>query len=173
MLSKQLMRDNVTGKLQRDTASGKLMVESPWGDNCEYCNPGATPEYITLTVSGLSDCDICFHDEHWKASGVAAVLNNCVVILKQDPLDPCIWQKGYIGGDFGTLTYYSGYACTGTPTEYAIDLLSFRVEKCAPSGLTVSIGVKATIPVEWGIQAFAYDNRTGILLYLGNANLHL
>ena len=50
------MRDDVTNKLQRDNATQKLMVVSPWGDDCEYCNPGATPKRITLSVSGLSDC---------------------------------------------------------------------------------------------------------------------
>jgi len=163
MLAKTLMRDDATGKLQRDNATSKLMVANPWGDDCEYCNPGATPKHITLTVSGLSDCVDCFHDEHyegdghWKVSGVASVLNNCIVILEQTGANPCIWEKIYTGGDFGTLTYYSGCECTGTPYEYAIDWLRFNVEKCAPSGLTVSIGVRATAIAEWSMQVFAYE----------------
>lgn len=166
MVTKQLMRDPVTGKLMRDNATSKLMVEDPYGDDCEYCNPGATPKYITLTVSGLSDCDACFHDEHyggdghWKVSGIAVVLNNCNVILEQDPLAPCVWEKIYTDGDFGTLTYYSDHECTGIPYEYAVDWLSFRVEKCAPSGLIISIGVRATAIVEWFMQAFAYEIHT-------------
>lgn len=166
MLAKQLMRDPVTNKLQRNSISGKLMVENPFGVDCEYCNSGATPKYITLTVAGLSDCEVCFHDEHyegdghWKVSGVAAVLNNCVIILEQDPLSPCWWGKMYTGGDFGTLTYYTGHECTGVPHEYAIDHLGFYVEKCAPSGLIVGIGMRATAIVEWYMQAFAYEIHT-------------
>lgn len=162
MLAKTLMRDPVSGKLQRDNATSKLIVSSPWGDDCEYCNAGAAPKFITLTVAGLSDCEACFHDEHyegdghWKVSGVAAVLNNCVIILEQT-VDPCIWEKIYTDGDFGTLTYYTSCECTGTPYEYAIDYLAFRVTKCSPSGLTVSIAVRATAIAEWYMQAFAYD----------------
>ena len=164
MLTKQLMRDDATGKLQRDNASGKLMVEDPYGDDCQYCNPGATPKYITLSISGLSDCDICFHDEHyggdghWKVSGVAAVINNSVIILEQ--ASSCIWERFYQNGDFGTLTYYSDHECTGIPYEYAIDYLNFRVTKCAPSGLIVNIFVRATAIAEWFMQVFAYEIHT-------------
>lgn len=166
MLTKTLMRDTVSGKLMRDGATSKLMVSNPFGDNCEYCNPGATPKYITLTVAGLSDCEDCFHDEHyggdphWKVAGVAAFLNNSFHVLEQDPVTPCIWEKIYTGGNFGTLTYYSGHVCTGSPTGYIIDYLILRVTKCAPSGLIVNIAVRATVIVAWYMQAFAYEIHT-------------
>lgn len=161
---KKLMR-NPAGKLMRDNASGKLQVSdsNPMGDNCGYCAPGETPKYITLTVSGLSDCIACYsaYEAFYKTSGIAAVLNNCVVVLKQDPLSPCVWEKVYTDGDFGTLTYYPYSNCTGTPIEYTMDTLTFRVTKCAVGGLLVSIAVSASqhlynyIPV--GAQVFAYE----------------
>lgn len=166
MVRSNLMR-SATGKLMRDIATNKLMRHDPnlMGADCIYCNPGATPKYITLFVNGLSDCEDCFHDEHyegdghWKVSGVAAVLNNCAIILEQEPVpeDSCVWTKTYTDGDFGTLTYYTGHECAGTPYEYAIDWLQFRVTKCSPSGLIVSIAVRATLIAEWFMQAFAYE----------------
>lgn len=159
MLTKPLMR-NPAGKLMRDTTTGRLMRTTPYGVDCEYCDPGKTPKFITLSISGLSDCIACFEalvNEYYKVAGVAAVLNDCVVILEQT-VTPCIWEKRYTDGDFGTLTYYGGANCTGIPYEYAIDILDFRVTKCAASGLLISIATRASVIAAWWMQAFAYDD---------------
>ncbi len=162
MFTKQLMRDDVTGKLQRDNVSGKLMVENPYGDDCEYCDPGATPKYITLSISNLTDCiDYCFLWEgvikHWKSYGVAAVLNGCVIILKQDPLAPCVWEKNYSIGDFGTLINFTGTDCTGVEYEYVMDELYFRVEKTAADSLAVGISLRAHLVTDYFNYAFDYN----------------
>lgn len=151
----------------RDDATNKLMVLDEQGVDCMYCDPGETPRYITLTVSGLADCLACYQvseNYFYEVAGVAAVLNNSVIILEQT-VDPCIWEKIYTNGDFGTTTYYLGPGCTGTPYEYVIDQLYFRVTKCAADGLIISIAVGSTdaaIAAEesaWIMQVFAYDDR--------------
>lgn len=162
---KKLMR-NTVGKLMRDTVTGKLQVYdlNPMGADCEFCDPGKTPKYITLTVTGLSDCIACYdaYEGFYKVRGMAAVLNSCVVVLEQTAEYNCIWEKVYTNGDFGTLTkYISLIDCAGESIEYAMDTLTFRVTKCAAGGLLVNINVAASlclynfIPV--GAQVFAYE----------------
>ncbi|KKM79073.1 hypothetical protein LCGC14_1353600 [marine sediment metagenome] len=162
MLSTALQRDTASGKLKRDTASGKLIRSSPYGDDCQYCTAGESPKQITLTVSGLSDCTVCIQpvgggSEYYKASGVDAVLNGCVVILDQTA-NYCMWEKIYTNGDFGTLTHYAGANCTGPPTEYALDHLVFSVVKCAANTLWIRIGLRALLVGTWYLDAYVYSD---------------
>lgn len=156
-----LLRDNATGKLMRDSATSRLMRRAAieYGANCEYCTEGETPKEITLTVSGLSDCLDCFERlaGFFKTAGIAAALNDNSYVLYQDGLAPCWWERSYTGGNFGTLTYYPGYNCTGTPTEYTINQLHLHVNKCAPNGLIISLAVMAWPQWDWYMQAFAYE----------------
>lgn len=163
----ELLRDSVTGKLQRDTVTGKLMVHdtNPMGLDCEFCDPEKTPKYITLAVSGLNDCSDCFLWEgvlkHWKSYGLAAVLNTCVIILEQDPLAPCVWEKNYISGDFGTLVYYAYPDCVSEQSEHTLSELYFRVVKTAVDKLTIGISARAPLATAYFNHAYDYQEAGG------------
>lgn len=164
---KKLMRC-AAGKLMRDTATGKLQVynQCPMGGDCEFCNPGETPKYITLSIDNLVDCiGYCFRwegaDNHWSTYGVAAVLNGCVIILEQDGLAPCVWEKTFTDGDWGTLVYHSGADCTGDESFYPMDELYFRVHKTAVNKLTIGIGLRAKIITDYFNYTFDYQDEFG------------
>ena len=164
---KQLMR-NSTGKLMRDIATSKLQVHdtNPMGDDCGYCNPGETPKYITLSVNNLVDClGYCFLwagiYKHWKSYGIADVLNTCVVILEQDPLAPCVWEKNYTGGDFGTLIYHVNIDCTGAESEWILSELYFSVTKTAVDKLLIGVSLRAPLVTSFFNHAYDYQDALG------------
>lgn len=159
---KKLMRDSVTGKLMRDNATGKLMRYNlnPMGNDCVFCSAGSTPKFITLSVSGLIDCEDCFYVDlqgYFRVFSVASALNDAVITLEQTDTDPCIWQKLYENGNFGTLAAYSGDGCTGTITEYTIDLLRFRVIKCSAGTILIDVYLRAEAVFTWYGLAYTYE----------------
>lgn len=179
-MARPLQRDVATGKLQRDVATGKLMRNSAieYGVDCGFCVAGQTPKYLTMSISGLVDCVDC--NIYWNAGplarfesvGVAAVLNNAVVILEQEAASPCTWSKEYLNGDFGTLISYPNAGCAGIPTNYALDRLKLGVSKSGALTCIVDVIVEPTITAVEAMHAFFFSGNPGAFTgCIGRANI--
>lgn len=145
----ELLRDTASGALMRDTASGKLLraTQNLMGADCEFCDPGATPQYITLTLSGLTFCDGCLPN---LMNGPPLWIRwirppdpNGTWLLEQ-AVNACHW----VFTDHITGTSYWGFniaGCGGTPTFYAGSIRTIEVWKTGANAVTIMVHVV------WGI----------------------
>jgi len=166
-MTRELRRDTETGKLSRDAATGALMrkvIDESDPDDCEFCDPNATPDKITVTISGLTECT-CFRapgalggDHGAIVQGTAEILNGQSFVLEQygGPGgyyggEPCVWFKQIYGGYFGDLRLYpTDTACAGALATigYPIDYLDLYVEKISLTELLIEFTIGAIYP--WG-----------------------
>lgn len=84
--------------------------ESPIGNDCQYCPPGTTPQFITMTVAGFPPCGcVPIGDGSWLATDT---WGQGTYFLTQSLTDPCVWEGGGTWGD--TIeTYAESSDCTG------------------------------------------------------------
>ena len=113
-------------------ADKKAQMVSLYGDDCQYCDAGETPKYLTATFSNLLDCPSCqngpFHDNHsYLHEGIAAALNGKKIVLTQSAYNPCVWElTSELSGVYGTWKRWVGDGCSGDP-EKTLDITPFNL----------------------------------------------
>lgn len=94
------------GHLLRN-ADGHLVHTCPkaveWGEDCEYCEEGQTPKYVTVTFSGLTAT--YDNDCHWGRKSFVDCLDGSYTLTQVG--DACSWRR-YQEGDFGHGEVYLG-----------------------------------------------------------------
>ena len=127
----------MTGKLMRDSATGKLMRYNPIGNDCGNCNAGEVPANIQVTFSGLSDCPFdCIYlgggaeDYWWGNGGQESSLHAGTWVLPQTG-DPCVWEQTF---SISWVWVYRGPSgCGEILGTYYFEELKIRVTKSADS----------------------------------------
>lgn len=154
-----LICDNISGKLSRDSVSGKLMRPVPLDNDCEFCDPGATPSTIGLTISSLTDCGCVYlGSDYYSVHGLVNILNGSTHSLIQYGSEgeyggqSCIWARNYTGGYFGTLRSYWTSNCSGAYLEYPIEDIGLYVEKAGSSLVHVEIAGLVILPGAPSVQ---------------------
>jgi len=168
-MTRELIQDNTTGKLVRDSVTGRLQRKVGEGAiECIYCDPGATPSQIALTITGLSDCANChlIEGSYYKVFGLAAAVNNVTFILDHMPIFgyTCRW---YVDFDdfFGVLSKYTDSDCTVRVADYGLHILGLSVHKVSMTEIYiyVSAASKDSSAPQWvkpfmeGLWAFYYN----------------
>ncbi len=167
----ELIRDNITTKLQRDIVSGKLMRTSVVS-TCPYCV--STPEIIALTFNGLVDCTCLSYfgpTQSRKPIGVATLLNGQTFLLAQygDPVheysaSPCQWARTF-EGYFGTLKVYLTADCTGSYVTRFVTKLMIAVARWSSDRVLIEVDALAllgTDPSDYTtFPVYAYGIWTG------------
>lgn len=64
------------------------------GDDCEHCDPGQTPKYLTVTFSGMVFCgSCCNHPTSWDFKYINNYEPNGTHLLTQSGANACLWSK--------------------------------------------------------------------------------
>lgn len=156
----KLQRNPSTLKLMRDAATGKLMrakgyeIPGGIGSDCEFCEVGKTPKYLSIMMENLVTCVSCKADGGYyghKFVGVAEAINGNTYILEQDVAEYCVWKSGDISGDFGTLELFWYDDCSTPPagnliyfTELSITIsLGLTIDE--NPGIYIDVSVLASV----------------------------
>ena len=162
-MTRELTRDLETNKLRRDSATSSLIRAETAAPVCLYCDPGATPDQITLTLSGLTECTNCRQDQsgvYYKPFGCVSFLNGIVHVLdhipQASPSTNCLWRKTYTG-NFGGLIRYIDNLCTISSGTYLFTTLILGVVKLSATTIQIEVGFNgATQFPPWAYRAFWY-----------------
>jgi len=109
-----------------------------YGNDCEHCQSGKTPKYLTVTFSNVdaNDCSGCF-DISESAGPDSKSMDNVSVsgvdgkhVLAQSGGDGCVWEKAGVGG-YSFSYYTSSTNCTGS---YVTKAGSFTVRMRRTAG---------------------------------------
>lgn len=146
-----LIRDNSTGKLARDSVSGKLQRKQDvsW---CPYCV--STPATVALTLNNLVECpclSFTLPDRSYKPVGVVDILNGSTYFLPlfgQPWGHSCGWSA-IVSGYFGALRHYTYANCTGAYDIYPIERLMLAVERCISNSVRIAVVACAWFVSEW------------------------
>ena len=158
------------------TDAGKLRgccCETPpeYGPDCEHCEPGKTPKYVTISFDGLTDCGCTSEggSESYLFEGVAAALNGKSFLIPQVVGfgNSCYWyNEGYptgIAGTYGTgKRWINSGSCAGAPSvSWTNQAIWVCIERCI--SLEVENGISAYVIVGHPDAVPLYREYSGIV----------